>query len=169
MVDSVFGIGAPELVVILILASIVMGPQRIRQVARWLGKTTAQLQAISRGFARQLSAELDAVDSGGDIKGAMEDVQELRRQVAELRREVASTATGTVQEGKQAVEESRKILKEATQLPSLRPEEEKKEEERRIQPPTFASSDEETTKSANGEATEQPQLPNIVEVPDDPE
>ena len=53
---------AREFVVILLLAGIVLGPERIRDVARWLGKTTAQLRAVSRGFMQQLSAELDAVD-----------------------------------------------------------------------------------------------------------
>ncbi|MCP5098981.1 MAG: twin-arginine translocase subunit TatB, partial [Chloroflexi bacterium] len=62
--DSFFGIGFPELVTILILAGIVMGPARIGRVARWLGRTTAQLQTISRGFMRQLSAELESVDDG---------------------------------------------------------------------------------------------------------
>ena len=172
--DSIFGIGAPELFFILILAGILMGPQRIRQVARWLGKTTAQLQQISRGFARQLSAELDAIDEEGDIKGALQDVQELRRELADLRREIATTATGAVKEGKDAIQESQNAVKEAV---------------RTIQPPTLDLK-ESVAKPANGETAVPPQkantnppaekkapptidpdfeLPNLVDVPEDPE
>jgi Sec-independent protein translocase protein TatA len=71
--DSIFGIGLPELMVILLLAGLFMGPHRIRRVARTLGYWTAQLQTISRQFARQLNTELDSLDSG-EMKGALQDV-----------------------------------------------------------------------------------------------
>jgi sec-independent protein translocase protein TatB len=148
--DSIFGIGFPELVLILILASIVMGPRRIGQAARWLGRTTAQLQAISREFTRQLNAELEAVDQEGDIKGAMQDVQELRRQVAELRRELVSTTIGTVQESKAAVQESRQMLEEAVKPPALKPQPDK------------------TAQATNGELPPAAALPKPLEVSDDP-
>ena len=97
--DSFFGIGAPELVLILILAGIVMGPERIGQVARWLGKTTAQLQAISRQFVRQINAELTAADQGEELKGAMDDIKALQRQVRQLRDELKTTAMKPFEEG----------------------------------------------------------------------
>ena len=72
--DSFFGIGAPELVLILIIASMVMGPKRIGQTARWLGRTTAQLQNISRSFIRQLNAELDLDGENNELKGGEQTV-----------------------------------------------------------------------------------------------
>ena len=83
--DSFFGIGFPELVFILVLAGLVMGPQRIRQVARTLGRLIGQMQSVSRQFTRQLNAELDALDSP-EFKGAMEDMKALREEVDELHR-----------------------------------------------------------------------------------
>ena len=56
--DSLLGIGMPELVVILLLAGIVMGPERIRPVARWLGQALAQLQLLAASLIRQVNAEL---------------------------------------------------------------------------------------------------------------
>ena len=108
--DSFFGIGAPELVVILFLAGIVMGPKRIQQVAFWLGKVTAQLQAISRGFTRQLNAELSAVDDGGEMKDAWGEVQDLRKQLADLKREITSVATQPMVDGQKAVNEARRAV-----------------------------------------------------------
>lgn len=66
-----------------------MGPTRIREVARWLGKTTAQLQGISRQFRQQLNNELDAAEKE-DLRGALDDIKDLRRQVVELRKELVS-------------------------------------------------------------------------------
>ena len=117
--DSFFGIGAPELIVILLLAGIVMGPHRIRQVAFWLGKVTAQLQAISRGFARQLNAELSTVDEGGEMKDAWKEVQDLRRQLSDLRTEITSVATLPLEEGRKALNESKKMVENSMKPPQL--------------------------------------------------
>lgn len=108
--DSFFGIGLPELVLILLLAGIVMGPQRIRQAARWLGRMTAKLQAISRTFTRQLNAELDSMDGGEDLRGAMQDVQELRRQVYELQQELRAGMSKGDEVARTAVSHSRESL-----------------------------------------------------------
>ncbi len=117
--DSFFGIGAPELILILFLAGIVLGPQRIRQVAYWLGKTTAQLQAIARGFSRQLNAELDAVDGSGELRDTMKEMQDLRRQMADLRREVTSIASVPFEESRRAVQDSQKVIENSIRPPQM--------------------------------------------------
>lgn len=156
--DSFFGIGAPELILILLLAGIVMGPERIGQVARWLGKTTAQLQAISRQFMRQLNAELTAADEGGELKGAMDDIQALQRQVRQLRDEIKSSAMKPVEEGRAAFNESRQAIDSTTKMLqkplAITDERAEPAPENRIAPPMPDPN--------------QP-LPNLVDVPDDPE
>ena len=91
--DSFFGIGSMELVVILIIAAIVMGPERIAQTARWLGKTTAYLQSLTRGFSAQLQKELEVIDQDGQIQQALHEVQETKRviqnEVSQARRHMA--------------------------------------------------------------------------------
>ena len=139
--NDIFGIGLPELAVILIIAGVVMGPQRVAEVARWLGRFTAQMQDISRQLARQLNAELAALDDGGDVRGALDEVQALRKQVAELRQEVTAVSTGTVREGKEAIDDTRAALENA--LDGATPRQQK-----------------------NGAADS---LPTPLDVPDDPE
>ena len=103
--DSIFGIGLPELILVAVLAGMVMGPERIVRVARTLGLMTARLQGVSRAFLRQLSAELDSTDSDGQLRDTLDELQQLRRQVAELRSEVLTIAGGTAAEGKQVMRE----------------------------------------------------------------
>lgn len=117
--DNIFGIGAPELILILIIAGIVMGPERIGRAARWLGKTTAQLQAISRGFMRQLNAELDGIDESGELRGAMDEVGELRRQIAELRDELMTTADTATRDTRQILKDTERELNQTIAPPSL--------------------------------------------------
>lgn len=148
--DSFFGIGIPELVLILIIAGIVMGPERIGVAARWLGKTTAQLQAISRGFVNQLNAELDGIQDASEIRGAIQDMQDLRSQIDQLKQELISVSNGAVRDGKQAIAQTQEEI------------------ERTIAPPVDRNPDTTSTgKPADTAPSED--LPNRIEVPDDPD
>lgn len=152
--DSFFGIGFAELIVILILAGLVMGPARIRQVARTLGRLTAQLQGISREFARQLNSELDSLDDGGEMKETMREMREMRKELLNLRQELnqvpksfVQDTQDVVQETKDAVEEGRALVdKKTTYKPVSRPKDDKE----------------------NGTGTAN-HLPKAIDVPEDPE
>jgi len=49
-----FGIGTPELLVILIVALIVLGPKRLPEVAKALGKGLAELRRATSGLTDEL-------------------------------------------------------------------------------------------------------------------
>jgi Sec-independent protein translocase protein TatA len=117
--DDIFGIGLPEFILILVIAGMVMGPERIARTARSLGLLTARLQSISRSFFRQINAELDAADQDGQLRSTVEELSLLRRQVAELRNEVFTLATGTAAEGKQAISDIRRETQNSILPPSL--------------------------------------------------
>lgn len=151
--DTFFNIGGWEILVILIIAGIVMGPKRIRDIAYWLGKMTTQMRQISQGFMRQLNAELDAVDSG-EMRAAMQDVKDLQRQIQELRQEVTGVAIGTLNSGQDALREGRDMVENSIAPPSPAAD----------KPPTAKPAAPVVTSngSSNG-------LPKPIEVPDDPE
>ncbi len=109
--DSIFGIGLPELIFILLIAGIVMGPQRIRQTARWLGVMVVKLQRISRDFTRQLNAELDAADAGGDLRSTVDEVRQLKQQLAELKQEIRATTLGSLEPVQAAVNNPRESVR----------------------------------------------------------
>lgn len=114
--DSFFGIGLPELILILLLSGLVMGPHRIRKVAHSLGRWTAQLQAISRQFARQLNAELDALDDD-TVRNTFNDMRELQREVQELRRELGNVPNSLRSQGQGIVDEADAAMKGASTTP----------------------------------------------------
>ena len=159
--DSVFGIGLPELLAILVLAGIVMGPEKIGHAARWLGKVTAQLQLISRGFVRQLTMELESIDENGEMKNAMKDIQELQKQLGDLRGELRNQTKGFIAQSKTAVKDIEQSIKPPT-LGQLIPNEDQAVEE---------GDGQSSNNGASGESnvSAPPQLPKPLDVPDDPE
>ncbi len=54
-----FGIGMPELLVILVVALLVLGPKKLPEIARSLGRGMAEFRRASNEFTRTLSASLD--------------------------------------------------------------------------------------------------------------
>jgi sec-independent protein translocase protein TatB len=50
-----FGIGVPELLVILIVALIVLGPKRLPEVAKGLGKALAEFRRATGDLSEELS------------------------------------------------------------------------------------------------------------------
>ena len=157
--DSFFGIGFPELVMILILAGLVLGPQKIRHVARTLGRFVAQMQSISRQFTRQLNAELDAALDDEDMQGTMDEMRKLQREVKDLRRQMTSLSDEAVSEGRKALEEGEKIFQGREVPPPEAPRNVPNKEE---QPADGKSAETPTAPTAAD-------LPNPIPVPDDPE
>src|SRR5258706_2756891 len=49
-----FGIGTPELIVIFIVALVVLGPKRLPEVARSIGKALAELRNATAGITDEL-------------------------------------------------------------------------------------------------------------------
>ncbi len=161
--DSFFGIGFPELVLILIVAGIVMGPERIGQTARWLGRTTAQLQKISRGFVRQLNQELDNSGDGQAIRETMQELQQLRKELTDLRGEVTQTTRDATLSGRKAVEDIQNSIKPPNMKPPTFPVLPKNEGV------TESESDNANGNNGAAELTAVPKLPMPLDIPDDPE
>ncbi|MCL4529125.1 MAG: Sec-independent protein translocase protein TatB [Chloroflexi bacterium] len=65
---DIFGIGTDELLVIMLLAAIVLGPERLARLAREAGKLIRDLRAYFGSLSDELKNELDVLDELRDVK-----------------------------------------------------------------------------------------------------
>ena len=163
--DSFFGIGFPELILILIVAGIVMGPERIGQAARWIGRTSGQLQRISRGFVRQLNQELDSSGDGQALKETMQELQQLRKELTDLRGEVNQSTNEAAQAGRQAYDEIQNSMAPPNLKPPTLPT---VQEDEAVSNGSSTPADGPEKRQDTGN-TAVPRLPSLLDIPDDPE
>lgn len=74
-----FGIGSTELLLILVVAFIVLGPKNLPKIANTLGKAMGQFQKASRDFQRTMNTEI-----------ALEEEQEKKKAEQQKQAETAS-------------------------------------------------------------------------------
>jgi len=67
------GIGPLEFLVIIVIALIVVGPERLPEIARSIGKTLRDLRAMSEGLTAEWQQELSVVS---DIQAGEEELQQ---------------------------------------------------------------------------------------------
>ncbi len=58
-----FGIGMPEMVVIIVIALVVLGPKRLPEVARALGKGLAEFRKVTGDVNRELEAARNMIEA----------------------------------------------------------------------------------------------------------
>ena len=71
---DILGIGTNELLVIMLLAVIVLGPERLARVAREAGKLMRNLKAYFGSLNDELKSELDVLDELRDVKREIDHV-----------------------------------------------------------------------------------------------
>lgn len=75
-----FGIGTSELLLIMVVALIVLGPKNLPKIANTLGKAMGQFQKASRDFQRTINTEI-----------ALEEEQERKKEEAKKAESVKSS------------------------------------------------------------------------------
>ena len=55
---NIFGIGIPEIAVIVVLALLIFGPKRLPQLGKTIGKTIKGLQSASKEFESEINKTL---------------------------------------------------------------------------------------------------------------
>jgi sec-independent protein translocase protein TatB len=76
-----------EIIVIALLALVVLGPKRLPEIARTIGRWTNELRTAAREITRGLEAEIDEVKKAGEeLKAPMDEV---KRPFTEIRDEMS--------------------------------------------------------------------------------
>ncbi|HKZ44823.1 MAG TPA: twin-arginine translocase TatA/TatE family subunit [Anaerolineales bacterium] len=66
--DSIFGIGMNELIIVFLLAGIILGPERLSKMAREAGKLIRNVKNYFKALNDELKSELDIVEEIKDTK-----------------------------------------------------------------------------------------------------
>ena len=70
-----FGVGSSELIIILIIALLILGPKEIPRVARTLGRGMREIQRAKDELKKNIEFEDDTVsDTRSDIRSKLEDL-----------------------------------------------------------------------------------------------
>ena len=85
-----FGVGIPELLLIMMIALVVFGPERLPEIGRSIGKAVRDFRRMSAGVTsewQELSKEL--VDAASEVqRGVKEVAAEVERGVQEMETEI---------------------------------------------------------------------------------
>lgn len=93
------GIGAPELIVLAVLALIVVGPKDLPMLFRRVGRFVGQARQMARDFQRsfddmgreaemsELRREIEALKSGNPVAKAKRELDDVQRDLASLEHE----------------------------------------------------------------------------------
>ncbi|MBW1892144.1 MAG: twin-arginine translocase subunit TatB [Deltaproteobacteria bacterium] len=81
-----FGIGMPEMLLILAIALIVIGPKKLPDLAKYLGRAIGEFKKAASDFKESI----DIDNNISDVKNQLEDVKDNIRSATELKSDLKS-------------------------------------------------------------------------------
>ena len=106
-----FGIGMPEMIVILVIALIVIGPQKLPELAKSIGKGLAEFKRATEDFRHGIDEEAKASDERERLakEAALKESDEKERLAKEAALKEGEVKTAAPE--KEAVKESAPVNK----------------------------------------------------------
>lgn len=108
-----FDVGFWELLLIGIVALVVVGPERLPEVARTTGRWVAKARRFVAGVKSDINAELESGELHKILGAQKEQIQELRTMVDSTRKELESSTTQVVSDAKENFAEIERKAKQS--------------------------------------------------------
>jgi len=91
-----FGMGMPEIILILAIALIVLGPKKLPEIAKSLGRGISEFRKATQEFKENLEVDNDLKEARDTIREVKEDLEEAVRK--SMTENTAGQETGAVSE-----------------------------------------------------------------------
>jgi TatA/E family protein of Tat protein translocase len=75
-----FGMGMPEIILILAIALIVLGPKKLPEIAKSLGRGISEFKKATQEFKENIEVEDDLKEARDTMKGLKRDLEDTVRQ-----------------------------------------------------------------------------------------
>jgi sec-independent protein translocase protein TatA len=75
---NIFGIGLPEMALILVIALLVFGPKKLPEIGRSLGKAIRGFQDASKEFEEEFKKEAQQLEDSVKMKAQLESQEDKR-------------------------------------------------------------------------------------------
>ena len=95
---NVFGIGLPEMVLIMIVALLVFGPKKLPEIGRSLGKAIRGFQDASKEFQDEIKKEAQQIESAVKMNAQLEESQAKTIDPSNQETEASTSNTTTSQQ-----------------------------------------------------------------------
>lgn len=86
---NIFGIGLPEMALILVIALLVFGPKKLPEIGRSLGKAIRGFQDASKEFENEFKQEAQQLETSVKMNARLEESQQ-KKEIANTEAETAS-------------------------------------------------------------------------------
>ncbi len=103
-----FGIGMPELLMILAVALIIIGPKKLPELAKTLGRTLGEFKRATNDLKESIQVENDLDDVGDEFKRAEHDIKDATALADE-----APSSVGSAADRSDSTDQSMSRVKEA--------------------------------------------------------
>ena len=94
-----FGIGMPELMVIAVIALLVVGPKKLPELAKTLGKGLAEFRKVATDATDTIKETLKTDDLQKDMEGLKDSLLYPKDEPKEDLKEQPAVAAGSAEEG----------------------------------------------------------------------
>lgn len=120
-----FGIGTPELILILLIFFIFFGPSKLPEIARWMGRIMREFRKVSAEMNKNLQDMAKEIENetGKETKGTAsgnmsltKDLKEISKDIGDMAKEVNAAvgpASGLLKDVREASKETTSVAREA--------------------------------------------------------